>query len=156
MRLPLFDRVLEVGAGRIVGTKAFLANEDFLDAHFGRASVVPGTILLESMVQLLGWGIAHAHDFGLMPIVSLVEGLEVSDARLSPPFEARITGETMSTSRTDSLGRVRLEVAGARVAAAERVIYTHFPADDPGALRRAFESRVVPDAAAAWERRERP
>ena len=138
MRFLFYDRVREIGGGRIVGTKAFSLSEQYLSAHFDRAPIVPGTILLEAMVQLLGWAIVHAHEFKISAIVSLVEGLTVADTRLRPGFEARITGEILSTSATDSLGRAWLEVGDARIATAERVIYSHFPAPDPEALRRLF------------------
>jgi 3-hydroxyacyl-[acyl-carrier-protein] dehydratase len=138
VRFLLYDRVSEIGGGRIVGTKAFTLSEEYLDAHFDRTPAVPGTILLEAMLQLLGWGIIHAHDFDLAAIVSLVEGVTIADARLHPGFEATITGEIVSTSPSDSLGRAWLKVGGRRIASAERVIYSHFPASSPDALRRLF------------------
>ena len=138
MRFLFYDRVTELEKGRIVGTKAFPISEEYLRGHFDRTPLVPGTILVETMVQLLGWGIIHAHDFRLSAIVSLIEGVTIASARLRPGFEARITGEILSTSASDSLGRAWLDAGGTRIAAVDRVIFSHFPAPQPEVLRELF------------------
>lgn len=138
MRFLFYDRVSELGQGRIVGTKAFALSEEYLRGHFNRTPLVPGTILVEAMVQLLGWGIIHAHDFRLSAIVSLIEGVTIVNARQRPGFEARITGEILSTSASDSLGRAWLDAGGTRIAAVDRVIFSHFPVSRPEALRELF------------------
>lgn len=138
MRFLFYDRVNELEKGRIVGTKAFSLSEEYLHGHFSRAPLVPGTILVEAMVQLLGWGIIHAHDFRLSAIVSVLEGVTIANSRLRPDFEARITGEILSTSASDSLGRAWLDAGGTRIAAVDRVIFSHFPAPRPEALRELF------------------
>ncbi len=139
MRFLYFDRVDLLDEGRrIVGTKTFALSEEFLEGHFGRQALVPATILMESMAQLLGWGIVHAHGFQRAAIVSLVEGFTVASVRLRPGFAATITGEILSNSPTDSLGRASMAVGGEQLTAAERIIYTHVPAEDPAALEALF------------------
>jgi len=139
MRFLYFDRVDRLEEGRrIVGTKTFALSEEYLEGHFGRQALVPATILMESMAQLLGWAIVHAHGFQRTAIVSLVEGFTLTSARLRPGFAATITGEILSNSATDSLGRAWISVEGEQLAAAERIIFTHFPAEDPAALEALF------------------
>jgi 3-hydroxyacyl-[acyl-carrier-protein] dehydratase len=139
VRFLFYDRVdlLEEGR-RIVGTKTFALSEEYLQGHFSREAVVPGVILVEAMTQLLGWAIVHANGFSLATVVSLVEGLTIAKARLRPGFAATVTAEILSTSATDSLGRAWMEVEGERLASAERIIFTHFPAENPQALEALF------------------
>jgi 3-hydroxyacyl-[acyl-carrier-protein] dehydratase len=139
VRFLLYDRVslLEKGS-RIEGIKTFPLSEEYLHGHFAREPVVPGVMLMESMAQLLGWGIIHAHDFTLTAIMTLVEDVSFASPRLRPGFAARVVGEIVSTSRTDSLGRAFVDVEGTRIASIERIIFTHFPAEDPGALADLF------------------
>jgi 3-hydroxyacyl-[acyl-carrier-protein] dehydratase len=139
MRFLFYDRVSSLDKGRrIVGTKTFALSEDYLQCHFSREPLVPGVILLEAMAQLLGWAIIHAHEFRLSAIVSLVEGLTITSVRLRPGFQATISGEIISTSASDSLGRAWLEVEGARLASADRIIFSHFPVENAEALRELF------------------
>ncbi len=139
MRFLLFDRlaVLEKGS-RVEGWRRFAPDEPYLPDHFPRQPLVPGVILLEAMAQVLGWGIIHAHEFSRLAIMTLVEGVTLASPRLRPGFEARIVGEILSTSPTDSLGRAFVEVAGERVAAVERVIFTHVAAGRPAELEALF------------------
>jgi 3-hydroxyacyl-[acyl-carrier-protein] dehydratase len=139
VRFLFYDRVDRLEEGRrIVGTKTFALSEEYLEGHFSREAIVPGVILVEAMAQLLGWAIVHAHGFKLSAIVSLVEGLTIAKVRLRPGFAATITGEILSNSATDSLGRAWMTVEGDRLAGAERIIFTHFPAEDPHALEVMF------------------
>ena len=139
MRFLFYDRVdlLEEGR-RIVGTKTFALSEEYLEHHFRHQALVPGVILMEAMAQLLGWAVVQAHAFERSAIVSLIEGFSMTKARLRPGFAATITGEILSNSPTDSLGRASIEVAGEPLASAERIIYTHFSARDPRALEALF------------------
>ena len=139
MRFLLLDRVTSLEPGRrIVGTSTFSLSDDLLAHHFPREPVVPAVLLLEAMAQLLGWGIAQAHDFQHIPVLSLLEGVEIARPRMRPGFVAAVTAEIVSTSAKDSLGRAFVTVSGERVVSAERMIYKHFQADDPEAMRQLF------------------
>ncbi|MFH1177936.1 MAG: hypothetical protein V1750_11060 [Acidobacteriota bacterium] len=139
MRFLLYDKVCELQKGKLIrGVKTLALSEEFFRGHFSRAPLMPAVILLESMAQLLGWGIIHAHDFELSAIVSVVTGFSVSQAHLRPGMTAEITAEILSTSASDSLGRAFIDAGGARIASAKRIIYTHFRPVDRAALERAF------------------
>lgn len=51
MRFDLVDRVLEVGAERIVTLKQVSLAEEYLQDHFATFPVLPGVMMLEAMVQ---------------------------------------------------------------------------------------------------------
>jgi 3-hydroxyacyl-[acyl-carrier-protein] dehydratase len=139
VRFLCYDRVslLEKGS-RIEGVKTFALAEEHHRDHFAREPVVPSVMLLEAMAQLLGWGVIHAHDFRLTAIMTLVEGVTFPRPRLRPGFAARVVGEIVSTSATDSLGRAFMEADGQRIATVERLIFKHFPVEDPEALAALF------------------
>jgi 3-hydroxyacyl-[acyl-carrier-protein] dehydratase len=139
VRFLLYDRVTAIERGRtIAGTVSFPLSADIFEHHFPRLPVVPGTLLIESMVQLVGWGIIHAHDFRLRAIMSLVEGVTCHEPQLRPGALAVITGEIVATSASDSLGRAAITVDGRPVAAIERIIYTHVPSADREELVARF------------------
>jgi 3-hydroxymyristoyl/3-hydroxydecanoyl-(acyl carrier protein) dehydratase len=141
MRFLLFDRITELEAGRrIVGVKTFTLAERAPCDHFPRSPLVPASMLVEAMAQLLGWGVIHAHDFQLMAILCLLDEVTVRTPLPGPGFAATVGGELLSTSDQDSLGRAWLEVGGERVASAGRVIYRHFRPVDSEELRRQLAS----------------
>ncbi|MEE9404956.1 MAG: 3-hydroxyacyl-ACP dehydratase FabZ family protein [Algisphaera sp.] len=51
MRFYLIDRVLEQDDTRIVATKAVTSAEEYLDDHFPGFPVLPGVMMLETLVQ---------------------------------------------------------------------------------------------------------
>ncbi|HNR39238.1 MAG TPA: hypothetical protein PKN61_09365 [Acidobacteriota bacterium] len=139
MRFLFYDRVTRIEKGvRIEGVKSFALSEEYLRGHYPRRAAVPAGICIESMAQLLGWGVMHAHDFHLAAIMSLVEGFTLSEPLLRPGVLGAITGEIVTTTRRDSLCRAWIDVDGRRVATLDRMIFTHFRPVDAEALRRMF------------------
>jgi 3-hydroxyacyl-[acyl-carrier-protein] dehydratase len=56
MRFLLVDRIIDWHSeGLIKGVKNIAMSEDCLEYHFPKAPVMPGVLLLESMIQLAGW-----------------------------------------------------------------------------------------------------
>ncbi|HWP59756.1 MAG TPA: hypothetical protein VNL14_17825 [Candidatus Acidoferrales bacterium] len=151
MRFIFVDRVTKLEKGKsIEAIKTFSLAEEFHRRHFGRVPLVPGVVLIESMAQALGWLINYSHDFKLMAIMSLLDGVNVS-ARLRPGFAARVRAEIVSTSDSDSMGKAQIEANGTVIASAKRVIYTHSYAVDPKDLVQWFrycggDPRVPPEA----------
>ena len=145
MRFVLVDRILRIDEGRrIVGVTTFPPSADVLADHFERSPIVPGTLIVEAMVQTLAWGIIHAHDFRLIAMLSLFEDASFATPRLPPGECACVTGEIISTSETDSLGRAWLEVDGTRMASIERIIYSHVAVENPAHLRDLFATLTAP------------
>lgn len=56
MRYLLVDRVTSWESGRFMeGVKNVTLSEDYLEFHFPRFPVMPGSMILEALVQLTGW-----------------------------------------------------------------------------------------------------
>jgi 3-hydroxyacyl-[acyl-carrier-protein] dehydratase len=90
------------------------------------------------MAQVLGWLINYTHDFKLLAIMSLLDGVKVP-ARLRPGFKARVRAEIISASSMDSIGRAWVDNAeGEVIASIDRIIYTHLQHVDPDELLRWF------------------
>jgi 3-hydroxymyristoyl/3-hydroxydecanoyl-(acyl carrier protein) dehydratase len=139
MRFLLYDRLTLLDTGRrVAGVKSFSLTDDDLCGHFARTPVIPGTMLIESMIQLLGWAIIHSHDFQLSAIVCLMEGVRLPSVPLRPGICAEVGGEILSNSASDSLGKTWLNIDGVCIASAERVIFQHFSSVDSEALKRHF------------------
>ena len=137
MRFLHFDRVTVLVKGeRIRGCKSFSLAEPYIEHHFPRMPVVPAALQLESMAQLVGWGIAHALEFRALPIMSLARGLTFAEPLLRPGLTVEVVGEFVAITTHDSLGRAWIEHEGQRIATVEGIIYTHVPAREPAELRR--------------------
>ena len=138
MRFLYYDSVTEIEKGKsIVGVKTFSLSEEFLKGHFKKVALVPGSIMIEAMAQLLGWLINYSYDFRLVAIMSLIEDVTVS-SRLRPGLKAVIRGEMISSSKRDSLGKAQMYVEGDLVASLGRIIYSHFYQANPEDYARWF------------------
>ena len=138
MRFLLFDRVTSLEPGkRITTVKTFSMQDEHLNGHFPRKALVPGTMVLEAMLQSLGWLVMKTHEFRVLPFFSLLEDLTVP-AELRPGVALEITGELQSTNAKGSMGRAEAQIDGKVVATIGRVIYGHHPAAHPEEARRRF------------------
>lgn len=139
MRFLLYDRISSLSKGRsISGVKTFSLADEHLRGHFSRSPVVPTSMLVEAMAQLLGWAVIHAYDFQLAAILCLVDGATFSSARLRPGFIAELGGEILATGSEDSLGHAWMKVDGVRVASVDRMIFRHFRPVKPHHLEATF------------------
>jgi len=73
MRYLLVDRITALDPGnKITGVKNVAMSEDFLEYHFPKRPIMPGIMLIESLVQLSGWLEAASSDFEKWFLVSKV------------------------------------------------------------------------------------
>jgi 3-hydroxyacyl-[acyl-carrier-protein] dehydratase len=64
VRFLLVDSIVELDPGtRAVGLKNVAMSEDFLADHFPERPIMPGALILESLVQLADWVIRDATSF---------------------------------------------------------------------------------------------
>lgn len=138
MRFLLFDRVTTLEPGRrIEAVKCFSIQDEHLREHFPRKPVVPAALVLESMLQTLGWLVIRAHDFRVLPFFSMLED-GVLPPDLAPGVRLDIEGTLLSTHPKGSVGSAEARADGRVVASIGRVLYGHHPAGDPDGLRRAY------------------
>jgi len=138
MRFLLFDRVTSLEPGRLItGVKCVSRTEECFRGHFERRALLPGALLVESMIQLLAWCAITAHEFRVSLVLSMLDDVEVP-ADLGPGVKIDLFGELSGTNPKGSMGRAWAEVDGRRVASVGRVLYAHVPAPDPEVLRERF------------------
>lgn len=138
MRFLLFDRVTKLEPGRrIEGVKCVTLTEEYLRGHFTKQACVPGTLLIEAMIQLLAWCVMAKYDFRTSVVLSVLEDVEVPPD-LEPGQRIDLVGELMGTNPRGSMGRAWAEIEGERIASVGRVLYAHVPHPDPEVLRERF------------------
>ena len=138
MRFLLFDRVLSIEPGRrITAVKACSMQDEYLNEHFPRRALVPGSTVVEAMLQTLGWLVLKTNDFKALPLFSMLEDCALPPD-LQPGVRLEIEGELLSVNPKGSVGRVQAKSDGQVVASLSRVIFAHFPAADPAELRGWF------------------
>lgn len=153
MRFLFYDRVTSIEKGkRIVGVKSLSSSEEFLEKHFTKVALIPGTLLIEAMAQLLGWLVAYSHDFRLVAIMSLI-GEARLPAQLKPGVTLDIEGHLLTNTERDSLGRATVSLDGETIARVDRLIFRHFPVPAPEILVERFLYYGGIDNLAALERR---
>ncbi len=77
MRYLLVDRVTSWEAGGFMeGVKNVSMSEDFLEFHFPRFPVMPGSLILEAIVQLAGWLEAAGSEFGRWVLLEQVRSIK--------------------------------------------------------------------------------
>jgi len=139
MRFLLFDRVTTIEPGqRIVTVKCFSIQDEHLKEHFPRRPVVPGAMVLEALLQTVGWLIIRTHEYRFLPLFTMLEDFTATPD-LGPGIQLEIEGELLNTNPKGSMGRATARVNGVVVASVARVLFAHFPAPDPEGLRTTFQ-----------------
>jgi 3-hydroxyacyl-[acyl-carrier-protein] dehydratase len=152
MRFLFIDRVTGLERGhRITGIKSFASSEPFLEAHFTRAALVPGVLLIEAMAQLLGWLASYSHDFRCIAVLALISDVTVPTT-LKPGTQAEIEGRLLTTTDSDSLGTATAVVGGQIVAQVGRLILHHVPLPAGETAREFFLQYAGVDDLSSLER----
>ncbi len=74
MRFLLVDRIVELDSGKMArGVKNASMTEDYLEQHFPDSPIVPGALIIESLVQLADWVIREASNHRQVGLVVEVE-----------------------------------------------------------------------------------
>ena len=77
MRFLLVDSILELETGaRAVGLKNITMSEDFLADHFPDRPIMPGVLILESLVQLADWVVRDASGFDKIGVVAAFDRIK--------------------------------------------------------------------------------
>jgi hypothetical protein len=81
---------------RITTVKTFSMQDEHLNGHFPRRALVPGTMVLEAMLQSLGWLVMRTHEFKVLPFFSMLEDLVVAAANKALEEAAKMAQEEMA------------------------------------------------------------
>ena len=112
MRFDLVDSILEQGPDRIVTTKNVTAAEEYLADHFPSFPVLPGVMMLESMVQAAR-KLMDRRDIGNGPwVLGEVRNVRYGNMVL-PGHQLRVTVELTKTEGDRHTFQGRGEVDGA-------------------------------------------
>lgn len=149
MRFLLVDRVVAFEPGRRVeAVKCFSLQDEALREHFPRRALVPGSLVLEAMVQAAGFVVVRSSGYRVLPLLSMVEDCTLP-AALRPGVTLRLVGEVLSTQPKGSMARCEARLCGDGagsggggevVASAGRVLFAHYPAPDDRAVRALFHA----------------
>ena len=140
MRYLLVDRVTSWDAGKVIeGIKNVTMSEDFLEFHFPRFPVMPGSLILEAIVQLSGWLEAAGSDFSRWVLLERVRSIKYYGFAL-PGDQIVLRVEANGAEDGRSLFRGTATVEGERrvvVDFAGRVVDLE-SYEDPGEQRHLF------------------
>ena len=83
MRFLLIDRITEVKKNDMaIGIKNLAMNEDYFEHHFPFFPIMPGVLMLESMVQLASWLVSFSQDFKAFALLQ-----SLSSAKFRKPIQ---------------------------------------------------------------------
>jgi 3-hydroxyacyl-[acyl-carrier-protein] dehydratase len=138
-----FDRVVSIELGKRIHTvKCVSLTDEFFRGHFPRRPLVPGSVWVEALVQSLGWLAVLTNQHKVLPLLSIVDEVEVAPD-VGPGRLVDVHGELISTTPGGSMGRAWATLEGRTIASAGRVLYGHYPAD-PARLRAMLPDYGTP------------
>ncbi len=142
MRFSLIDRITDLQAGKsITAVKNLTLAEEYLADHFPGFAVMPGVMMLETLVQAAGWLIRYTEDFERSTVL-------LKQAR-AVKFNSFVTpGQTLDVSVTvhkvtdgEYTMKAQGSVAGTPTVSARLVLDTFNLADRDGGLA-ASDDRI--------------
>ena len=135
MRFSLVDRILEVEPGqRILAIKNLSLAEEYLADHFPRAPVMPGVLMLESLVQAGAWLVRISEDFA-HSMVTLKEARGIKYASFVDPGQTlEITAEIIDQDEHQTRLKAQGKVGQAVTVAGKIVLAKYNLRDTNGAL----------------------
>lgn len=144
MKFLLFDRVVSHTPGKFVRAELDIPDGSHAAyaAHFPRGPLYPRTLVIESMVQVLGWLAMEAHDYTVLSVLAGLEDAQALGNNILEPGKSRLVIEAtlLGTNRRSSVGTVSSEDENLiQQGYVKRVLYAHVPHDDPDALRARFQ-----------------
>jgi 3-hydroxyacyl-[acyl-carrier-protein] dehydratase len=141
MRFLLVDSIVDLELGiRAVGIKNVTMSEDFFADHFPDRPIMPGMLIIESMVQLADWVVRQASDFATLGLASGFESIKFR--RIVRPSDQlrlevrRLSGTDATATFQGKAYRLDELVASASLTLALHPLKAYL---DPEEARRAFE-----------------
>jgi 3-hydroxyacyl-[acyl-carrier-protein] dehydratase len=107
MRFILIDRILELHPDQsAIGVKNVTMSEDFLAHHFPHRPIMPGVLIVESMVQLADWLIRASSEFKLIGLATAFDRIKFRNV-VRPGDQMKI--KVSQTSRQGALASFKGE-----------------------------------------------
>jgi 3-hydroxyacyl-[acyl-carrier-protein] dehydratase len=134
MRFNLVDRILEVQPGRSIRcVKNLSLGEEYLGDHFPGFPVMPGVLMLQSLVEAGAWLLRLSEDYR-HSVIALREAKNVKYGTfMEPGRQMMITAELVEEEEGGTLFRGRGEVDGASTVSARYSLRKYNLRDrDPG------------------------
>jgi 3-hydroxyacyl-[acyl-carrier-protein] dehydratase len=107
MRFILIDRIIELHPDQsAIGVKNVTMSEDFLAHHFPHRPIMPGVLIVESMVQLADWLIRASSEFKLIGLATAFDRIKFRNV-VRPGDQMKI--KVSQTSRQGALASFKGE-----------------------------------------------
>lgn len=128
MRFILIDRILELHPDQsAIGLKNVTMSEDFLAHHFPHRPIMPGVLIVESMVQLADWLVRVSSDFKMIGLAVAFDRMKFRN--VVRPGDQMIVKVSL-TSHQDNLASFKGEAhVGDKLAASAHFTLTLEPID---------------------------
>jgi 3-hydroxyacyl-[acyl-carrier-protein] dehydratase len=144
MRFILIDRVLEIDPGRsALATRTFSPDDEIFRDHFPGIPLVPGSLVLEAMIQTAGAMIVAAQGTSSWPLPVMIQNAKFRSAAL-PGEELTIKAELESERGPEFCVKASARVADRRIAEVRLVLrsFDQLPAEGDAAQFENFKRAV--------------
>jgi 3-hydroxyacyl-[acyl-carrier-protein] dehydratase len=149
MRFLLVDSIVELDPGRrATGIKNVTLSEDFLADHFPHRPIMPGMMIIESLVQLSDWVIRSGSNFERLGLACGFDRIKFRKV-VRPGDQLRLDVQVAAQNDATTTTQAKAYCLDRLVASADITLALHPIADylDPDEARRLFEAlRVEPVA----------
>ena len=140
--LLLIDRVKECEPGkRIVALKNVSANEPYFQGHFPHRPIMPGMLIIESLVQLADWVVRRGSDFERLALASAFDRVKFRRV-VRPGDQLRLEVDVLAgdADADEARFRGRAYCQDALAVSADLTVSLHPVCDylDPDEARRQF------------------
>ncbi len=144
MRFHLVDRILEVEAGRLIRTaKNLTLGEEYLADHFPTFPVMPGVLMLQTLVETGSWLMRVSDDFRYS-VILLREAKNVKFGNFMEPGRRMVlTAELQEQNGSLAVFKGKGEVEGNQTVSARITLERYNLADRNPALRPLDERLVA-------------
>jgi 3-hydroxyacyl-[acyl-carrier-protein] dehydratase len=143
MRFALIDRIIELEPGqRITAIKSLSMAEEYLADHFPHFPVMPGVLMLETMVQAGAWLVRYNEDFA-HSIVILKGVTNVKYAQFLQPGQIMmVTAEILKLGDGETKLKAQGTVDG-RVIVSARITLGHYNLADTQPWNACTDEEII-------------
>jgi 3-hydroxyacyl-[acyl-carrier-protein] dehydratase len=140
VRFLLVDAILDLEPGRrATGIKNVTMSEDFLADHFPHRPIMPGMLIIESLVQLADWVVRSGSDFECLALASGFDRIKFRRV-VRPGDQLRLDVDVLGQESGAARVRGRASCGDVLAVSADLTVSLHPIRDylDPDEARRQF------------------